>query len=128
MGDDQHPRVGNPPERRGDRRPVVPHNVPVRGHRDRSSGLRWALLSVATTCTAIAWGLLVVAAIDFGAKARGGEPGNWWFVALATIGAMACMFLSILLAIRLHSEIRGQGAPRGTTSSGGKHGGKRAAR
>jgi len=113
-----------------DRRPAVPHNVPVRAHRDRSS-LRWALLSVAVTCTVIAWGLLVFAAIDFGSKARGGESGNWWFLALATIGAMACMFLAILLASRLHSEIRGQGPPprpRGTTSSGGKHGGKRAAR
>ncbi len=83
------------------------------------------------TCTVIAWGLLVFAAIDFGGKARDGEPGNWWFLALATIGAMACMFLAILLASRLQSEMRGQGPPtrpRRTTSSGGKHGGKRAAR
>jgi hypothetical protein len=83
------------------------------------------------TCTVIAWGLLVFAAIDFGGKARDGEPGNWWFLALATVGAMACMFLAILLGSRLQSELRGQGPPtrlRRTASNGGKHGGKRAAR
>ncbi len=109
----------------------MPHNVPVRAHRDRSTRVRAALLSAAVTCTVIAWGLLVFAAIDFGGKARDGEPGNWWFLALATVGAMACMFLAILLGSRLQSELRGQGPPtrlRRTASNGGKHGGKRAAR
>ena len=109
----------------------MPHNVRMSAKRGRSNTLRSALLSAAVTGTVVAWGLLVFAAIDFGGKARGGEPGNWWFLALATLGAMACMFLASLLAIRLQAEMRGQGPPsrpRRTTSGGGKHGGKRAAR
>ena len=118
------------PEGRGDPRAGVPHNVRVSANRGRSNPLRRALLSAGVTGTVIAWGLLVLAAIDFGGKARDGEPGNWWFLALATIGAMACMFLAILLASRLQAEIRGQGPPTRprTASRGGKHGGKRAAR
>ena len=109
----------------------MPHNVWVSANRGRGNPLRSVLLLAAVTGTLVVWGLLVFAAIDFGGKARKGEPGNWWFLALATIGAMACMFLAILLAIRLHAEMRGQGPPsrpRRTTSGGGKHGGKRAAR
>ena len=107
----EHPRVGVPPERRG--RPPTGRapQCPGEGPPGSEHRLRWALLSAAVTCTVIAWGLLVFAAIDFGGKARDGEPGNWWFLALATIGAMACMFLAILLASRLQSEIRGQGPP-----------------
>ena len=83
------------------------------------------------TGTVIAWGLLVFAAIDFGGKARDGEPGNWWFLALATVGAMACMFLAILLGEPVAGRDARAGptdAPRRTASNGGKHGGKRAAR
>ena len=106
----------------------MPHNVRVSAKRGRGNTLRSALLSAAVTGTVVAWGLLVFAAIDFGGKARGGEPGNWWFLALATLGAMACMFLAILLASRLQAEMRGQGPPRRPrrTTSGGKHGGNRA--
>lgn len=103
----------------------------MRANRGGSSNLRTALLSAGVTGTVIAWGLLVFAAIDFGGKARSGESGNWWFLALATVGAMACMFLAILLATRLQAEMRGQGPPsrpRRTTGAPGKHGGKRAAR
>jgi hypothetical protein len=94
--------------------------------RRRLPHARMALLSAGVTATVIAWGLLVFAAIDFGSQARSGEPANWWFLALATVGAIACMFLAILLASRLQAELRGQGRPprpRGTTG-----GGKRAAR
>ena len=93
--------------------------------------VRTALLSVGVTATVVAWGLLVFAAIDFGGKARNGDSGNWWFLALATVGAVACMFLAILLASRMQAELRGQGRPRPPRrppSGGGKHGGKRAAR
>jgi hypothetical protein len=94
--------------------------------RRRVPHARMAVLSAGVTGTVIAWGLLVFAAIDFGSKARGGEPGNWWFLALATLGAVACMFLAILLASRLQAELRGEGRPpRPRPTSGG---GKRAAR
>ena len=126
-----HPRVGATPGRREGAQLLVPHNVRVRAKRGGGNTFRAALLSAGVTGTVVAWGLLVFAAIDFGGKARDGEPGNWWFLGLATLGAMACMFLAILLASRLQAEMRGQGPstrPRRTTSGGGKHGGKRAAR
>jgi hypothetical protein len=85
-----------------------------------------AVLSAGVTATVIAWGLLVFAAIDFGSQARSGDAGNWWFLALATLGAVACMFLAILLASRLQAELRGQGPPPRT--KGTPPGGKRAAR
>lgn len=84
--------------------------------------VRRALLSAGVTGTVIAWGLLVFAAIDFGSKARSGDSGNWWFLALATLGAVACMFLAILLASRLQAELRGQRPqpPKRSTTPGGK--------
>ena len=45
-----------------------------------------------------AWGFLVWAAIDFGRTARGGQSEAWWFLALASIGAVACLFLGLMLA------------------------------
>ena len=44
-------------------------------------------------CRVVAWGFLVWAAIDFGRTARGGHGQAWWFLALASVGAVACLFL-----------------------------------
>ena len=44
-----------------------------------------------------AWGFLVWAAIDFGQTARGGQNEAWAFLALASIGAAACLFLALML-------------------------------
>ena len=44
-----------------------------------------------------AWGFLVWAAIDFGRSARGGDSGSWVYLAVASVGAVACLFLSLLL-------------------------------
>ena len=50
----------------------------------------------------IAWGYLVYAAIDFGTAARGGSGGSAWaFMALACLGAIACLFVGLLLVARL---------------------------
>ncbi|RLV50061.1 hypothetical protein D9V37_09370 [Nocardioides mangrovicus] len=67
---------------------------------------RALLLSTATTVTVVAWGVLVFAAIDFGRTARDGHPGDWGLLALATVGAVACMFLAIVLAARMQDMIR----------------------
>src|SRR4051812_13446326 len=63
-----------------------------RGARQRA-GFQPALLLLALGVTAcvVAWGYLVWAAIDFGSTARGGDSAAWWFLGLASVGAVACL-------------------------------------
>jgi hypothetical protein len=53
------------------------------------------------TLAVVAWGYLVYAAIDFGATARSGNPEAWWFLAVASLGAVACLFVGLMLIVRL---------------------------
>jgi hypothetical protein len=59
------------------------------------------LLALGVTASVVAWGYLVYAAIDFGSTARGGDPAAWWFLALASVGAVACLFVALMLVVRL---------------------------
>ncbi|GEP33967.1 hypothetical protein NSZ01_17350 [Nocardioides szechwanensis] len=59
------------------------------------------LLALGVTAAVVAWGYLVYAAIDFGSEARGGEPDAWLFLGLASVGAVACLFLGLILIARL---------------------------
>ncbi|TYL51331.1 hypothetical protein FXB39_08850 [Nocardioides sp. BGMRC 2183] len=62
----------------------------------------YLLLAIGITASLVAWGYLVYAAIDFGATARqDGEAAAWGFLALAAIGAVACLFLAFMLIVRL---------------------------
>lgn len=58
------------------------------------------LLALGITGCIVAWGYLVYAAIDFGATARDGESDAWWFLALASAGAVACLFVGLMLLSR----------------------------
>ncbi|WP_121253682.1 hypothetical protein [Nocardioides ferulae] len=62
-------------------------------------------LALAVTVSVVAWGYLVYAAIDFGAAARGGDRDAWWFLALASLGAVACLFVGLMLVARLLREL-----------------------
>lgn len=84
---------------------------------------RLLVLALGITLTLVAWGFLVWAAIDFGADARSGSTASWLFVALATIGATACLFLTLILGTKLLAALRGEAAPRPVVP-----GGRRAAR
>ena len=53
------------------------------------------------TLLVVAWGYLVWAAIDFGSSARGGDSRAWAFLALAAVGAAACLFAGLMLGARL---------------------------
>ncbi len=80
------------------------------------------LLAVGVTLSVVAWGYLVYLAIDFGAAARAGEGGSWWLLGLASVGAVACLFVGLLLVARL---LRMLGllktdAPRSPRPVGGK--------
>ena len=59
------------------------------------------LLAVGITGCVVAWGYLVYAAIDFGSTARDGDQNAWWFLALASVGAVACLFVGLMLVARL---------------------------
>ncbi len=52
-----------------------------------------------------AWGFLVWLAIDFGRSARGGDSGSWALMAVASLGAVTCMFLSLWLVTVLLRRI-----------------------
>jgi hypothetical protein len=85
---------------------------------------RVLVLALGITLTLVAWGFLVWAAIDFGAQARGGETPAWAFLALATVGATACLFVTLILGNKVLATLRGE-APAPPDVPGG---GRRAAR
>ena len=51
----------------------------------------------AAALSLVAWIFLVKAAITFGREARGGDGGAWIFLGIASVGAVACLFLSLML-------------------------------
>ncbi|MDF1605685.1 hypothetical protein [Nocardioides sp. YIM 152315] len=77
------------------------------------------LLALGITACVVAWGYLVYAAIDFGSTARGGDRRAWWFLAIASVGAVACLFFGLMLVARLSRRlgITGPPAPRRSSDS-----------
>ena len=105
--------------------PGPPGNGSVRSGSSRGKLLVHAL---GVTLCVVAWGYLVYAAIDFGASARGGEPRAWFFLGLASLGAVTCLFVGLMLVARL---LRMLGVTRGSDQPPAPPrpvGGKRAAR
>lgn len=64
------------------------------------------MIALGITATLVAWGFLVWAAIDFGGQARAGATIAWAFLALATVGAAACLFIALILAGRVIDAFR----------------------
>lgn len=90
-----------------------------------SRGKVFGLAAGITLCV-VAWGYLVWAAIDFGTTARDGKPEAWWWLALASVGAMACLFVALILISRLLGMV--STARRTRTEHAPPPGGRRAAR
>jgi hypothetical protein len=92
------------------------------------TGRRLLLPALGVTATFVAWGLLVLAAIDFGGQARAGSSLAWAFLALATVGATACLFLTLILGARLVGALgaRGSPAPPDPHPVGGRRAARRA--
>ena len=87
------------------------------------------VLGAAMTVCVIAWGYLVYAAIDFGTAARGGaDSSTWLFMALACLGAIACLFVGLLLIARLMRALGITQPPPSDDAPPRPVGGKRAAR
>lgn len=59
----------------------------------------------AITASAVAWGYLVWLAVDFGRAARSQGIASWLLLALAALGAMACLFGGLMLGVRLLQEL-----------------------
>lgn len=100
--------------------------------RFRSDLLR---IAIGITLALVAWGYLVVAAIDFGAEARHeDDAASWALLAVAAIGAMLCLFLAFILAARfaralgLAATPEPKPKPKPKRDPGLPKGGKRAAR
>lgn len=85
-------------------------------------------LGVAITLLVVAWGYLVYAAIDFGTAARGGSSQAWTFMALACVGAIACLFVGLLLVARMMRVLGITSPPPSPDQPPRPVGGKRAAR
>ncbi|MCL2544125.1 MAG: hypothetical protein FWE71_16890 [Nocardioidaceae bacterium] len=88
-------------------------------------------LAIAILACIAAWGYLVYRAIDFGADGRrDGAVSAWALLALASVGAVACLFLGLMLVVRLSRAvgITHTPAPRPKRDPGTPAGGKRAAR
>lgn len=87
------------------------------------------VIGVGITLCVIAWGYLVYAAIDFGTAARGGAGSSaWGFMALAGLGAIACLFVGLLLVSRLMRALGVTSPPPSPDQPPRPVGGKRAAR
>jgi len=92
------------------------------------------LLALAITACVLAWGYLVYAAVDFGRSARDGDTAAWWFLGLAAVGAVACLFVGLMLVarvLRLLGMTGGSPAPVESADPGDAPrpvGGRRAAR
>jgi hypothetical protein len=67
---------------------------------------RLLLLGLASFVALLGWAVLVWQAIDAGRSARGGDSGRWGYLAAASVGAVACLFLSLWLGTLL---LRGLG-------------------
>jgi len=92
----------------------------------RPSVVPLILLALGITAAVVAWGYLVYLAIDLGTSARNGDSTAWWLLAMATIGAIACLFVAMMLGMRLVGRIRA-GAPAAAEPPR-PPGGRRAAR
>jgi hypothetical protein len=82
-------------------------------------------LALGITAAVVAWGYLVYLAIDFGTAARDGEARGWFLLGLATLGAIACLFVALSLGSRLVTRYRQSSPPPGPPRPPG---GRRAAR
>ncbi|WP_183094369.1 hypothetical protein [Nocardioides stalactiti] len=89
------------------------------------------LLALGITGCVVAWGYLVYAAIDFGSAARhDGETAAWFYLGVAGVGAVACLFLGFMLVARLSRAIglTASPEPKPKRDPSVPKGGKRAAR
>jgi exosortase/archaeosortase len=62
-------------------------------------------LALASFAALVAWGALVWVAIHYGRSARGGDSGKWVHLAVASVGAVICLFICLWLLTKLLRRI-----------------------
>lgn len=112
-------------KRAGQGRHAGPARLGESAEPKRSATAPMLFLALGITASMVAWGYLVYLAIDFGTSARDGDSRGWLYLAVATIGAIACLFLALTLGTRLFARYRAASAPPGPPRPPG---GRRAAR
>lgn len=86
-------------------------------------------LAVGITLCVVAWGYLVKAAIDFGTTARTGKSEAWTYLGLASLGAIACLFIGLMLVARIGRALGWSSGPDKPAKSGPRPvGGRRRAK
>ncbi|TIC84453.1 hypothetical protein [Nocardioides sp. GY 10127] len=83
----------------------------------RNSARALALPALGMTLAVAAWGYLVWAAIDFGRTARDGDTSALPFLGLACLGAVACLFVGLMLLARLVRTLTALPGARPATES-----------
>jgi hypothetical protein len=78
------------------------------------------LLALGITAAVVAWGYLVYAAIDFGSTAREGDSEAWRWLGVAAAGAVACLFVGLMLVARLARAIGLTSGPQPKAPKGPK--------
>lgn len=76
------------------------------------------LLLLAVLTATAAWVVLVYLAIQFGPAVRTGDRVAWAFLGTATLGAVLCLFLALVLGSKLAGTIRARRRP--TSVPGGR--------
>jgi hypothetical protein len=112
----------DPPGKHASKHRAEPAAQPAREPAERRTA-KLAALALGVTLSVVAWGYLVYAAIDFGAEARGGVTRAWWFLGLASLGAVACLFVGLLLIarlLRMLGVLNAEGPPPARRPVGGK--------
>lgn len=102
----------------------MPHNVGMGKH----AGGRPAppprrelgLLTAGAAVTIVAWVVLVTYAIRFGALARSGRSAAWLLLTVATVGAICCLFLALVLGTRVVGLMRAESGPAPVRAAGGR--------
>jgi len=107
---DQPGPVGTP--RRGARRAEKPK---------RSLQPKLLALGLGSFAALVGWGVLVWVAVDSGRSARGGDSGKWAYLAAASLGAVACLFLSLWLGTVLLRRMGIIDDPRPKTQQPHRH-------
>ncbi|MCY7396558.1 MAG: hypothetical protein LH468_10470 [Nocardioides sp.] len=112
----EHTQPPPPSTRKGSRRAARQH---------RAFDARALAMTAGVLVAVLAWAVLVLAGIRFGQSARDGERAGWVFMLIAALGAVACLFVALILGSKV---LRSLGvAARAPGSLGASRGARRAA-
>ncbi len=102
----------------------MPHNARMGKHTGvaaepgKSGRAMSSIIGIVVTFAA--WAALVYYAIQLGSDVRAGNGSAWALLAIAVVGAVCCLFLSLLLGARVVESARTRRAERPPRVAGGR--------